>query len=164
MMLKGGKRWALSMVACVLLAGCASEVATVTAQTPAGNSRTTSLESFQSLLNSERASAGLRPVSRSGKLTSAAFAHANNMSAKGYFSHVSPAGSSLRKRVRAQGYGFCALSENIAKGQKSSAEVFGLWMRSPGHRRNILNPRVTEFGMSRAPGNYWVLVLGRPGC
>ncbi len=42
--------------------------------------------------------------------------------------------------------------------------VIRAWMNSPGHRRNILNPKVTEFGVARAPGNYWVLVMARPGC
>lgn len=37
-------------------------------------------------------------------------------------------------------------------------------MASPGHRRNILDGEVTEFGLVRGPGDLWVMVLGRAGC
>jgi uncharacterized protein YkwD len=164
MSFKAGRHWVLSAVVFVLLVGCEPEVSTEAARTPAGESRTTSSASLQSLLNFERTSVGLGPVNQSGKLTAAAVAHANDMSVRGYFSHVSAGGAALGQRIRAQGYGFCVVAENIAKGQTSKAEVVRVWMRSPGHRRNILNPAVTEFGIGRAPGNYWVLVLAGPGC
>ncbi|MGB5560503.1 MAG: CAP domain-containing protein [Paracoccaceae bacterium] len=118
----------------------------------------------RALLNAERAAKGLQPVRRSSQLTTAATRHARDMSAKRYFSHASANGDTLGDRVRAQGYGFCIVAENIAQGPASEADVIGGWMQSSGHRRNILNPGVTEFGLARAPGNYWVLVLARPGC
>jgi len=38
------------------------------------------------------------------------------------------------------------VGENIAMGQRSSHEVVGAWMRSPGHRANILNGRYKRIG------------------
>ena len=118
----------------------------------------------RAFLNAERASKGLQPVRRSSQLTAAAARHARDMSAGPFFSHASANGDTLVDRVRRQGYGYCLVAENIAQGQASEAEVMAGWMQSQGHRRNILDPGVTEFGLARAPGNYWVLVLARPGC
>jgi uncharacterized protein YkwD len=67
-------------------------------------------------------------------------------------------------RVRRQGYGFCFVAENIAKGQGSLERVLNGWLASPGHRRNILASQAREFGLVRGPGNLWVMVLGKPGC
>lgn len=117
-----------------------------------------------SLLNSERSAKGLSRLSSSGRLTNAAQGHADDMAAKGYFSHQSADGRQLGDRVRALGYRYCAVAENIAQGQDDVAEVVQAWMASSGHRRNILDPELTEFGVGRAAGRYWVLVLARPGC
>ena len=40
------------------------------------------------------------------------------------------------------------VGENIAMGQRSSAEVINSWMNSSGHRANILNPGYTRIGVA----------------
>ncbi len=85
------------------------------------------------------------------------------MSTKGYFSHRSANGDTLGERVRAQAYRYCMVAENIAKGQPNERSAIESWMQSPGHRRNILDSGVTEYGMAGV-GDVWVLVLARPGC
>lgn len=40
------------------------------------------------------------------------------------------------------------VAENIAMGQQSSQEVVGDWMRSPGHRANILNATYRRIGVA----------------
>ena len=40
------------------------------------------------------------------------------------------------------------VSENIAMGQLSAAEVVQAWMDSPGHRANILNPEHRRIGVA----------------
>jgi uncharacterized protein YkwD len=82
------------------------------------------------------------------------------MSQNRYFSHTSPNGGTLADRVQAAGYPYCFAAENIAQGQQSAAEVMTAWMNSAGHRRNNLSDRATEYGVARAAGDYWVLVLG----
>ena len=42
--------------------------------------------------------------------------------------------------------GFRAAAENIAYGQKSPESVMQTWLKSSGHRRNILNSKLTEIG------------------
>ncbi len=40
--------------------------------------------------------------------------------------------------------------ENIAEGALNSVDVVGMWMRSPGHRQNIMNGEFKEIGVGHA--------------
>jgi uncharacterized protein YkwD len=54
------------------------------------------------------------------------------------------------------------VAENIAMGQSSSSEAVSDWMRSPGHRANILGPyhRVGAAAYHTPDGTtYWCLQL-----
>lgn len=116
-------------------------------------------------LNAVRETAGVRVVSHSDKLQQAAEAHANDMRAKGFFSHTGSNGSTVGKRVRKAGYRFCWVAENIAKGQKSLDEVMHSWVTSPGHLKNMVHPRASDYGLARVEGDIWVMTLGsRQGC
>jgi uncharacterized protein YkwD len=115
-------------------------------------------------VNTIRAESGLSALSVNRELTQAAAAHARDLAETGAFSHTGSNGSSVGDRVRRQGYGFCFVAENIAKGQGSLEQVLNGWMASPGHRRNVLASQAREFGLVRGPGNLWVMVLGKPGC
>ena len=67
------------------------------------------------------------------------------MVAQQYFDHVGKDGSDPVDRIRATGYipsvGTWTVGENLAWGtgeEGSVREIFRAWMRSPGHRQNIL--------------------------
>ncbi len=115
-------------------------------------------------VNEIRTRNGLGPLSASAGLAQAAATHASDMQANGFFGHTGSNGSGLGDRARAAGYGFCFIAENISKGQGSLSQVLDSWMGSTGHRRNILSDGAQEFALVRAPGDIWVMVLGRPGC
>lgn len=115
---------------------------------------------FAQMVSGFRAEQGLGPVKANPKLELAAERHAQDMARRGFFSHTGSNGSSVGKRARRAGYRFCVIAENIAKGQRSAAEAMRSWMASPGHRRNMLDRRIKEIGVARAPGNIWVMVLG----
>lgn len=115
-------------------------------------------------INQLRAQASAAPLIASDALARAAEGHAQDMARHGYFAHQGRNGSSVGDRVRAQGYGFCFVAENIAQGQTSLTEVLQSWANSPGHRRNMLDRRATEAALARGDGNLWVLVLAAPGC
>lgn len=115
-------------------------------------------------LNDLRADAGRASVSYSDLLARAAERHADDMLRTGQFSHTGSDGSSVADRVSAEGYGWCVVAENIAKGQSDLEEVMAAWAASPGHNQNMLSNEVTEFGLIRGEGNTWVMVLARPGC
>lgn len=94
------------------------------------------------------------------KLAAAAYRHAKDMSDNNFFAHKGSNGSKIGKRVTNVGYDWQAVSENIAKGQRSMEEVMTAWKNSPGHCKNMMNPIYTEMGMARV-GNVWVQVFGK---
>lgn len=106
-------------------------------------------------VNEARQKAGLVPLRSNARLDQAAQRHAEDMLARGYFAHESPEGKTVRERARAAGYDWRNIGENIAENQRSVDEVMSTWLRSPGHRHNILNPDFRELGVG--------LALGRSG-
>ena len=72
-------------------------------------------------------------------------------------------GGSLSSRVRAGGFKYSAIAENVGSGQRNYAAAMDAWVRSPGHRSNLLRPNLTSIGFagSREGGrNYWAQVFG----
>lgn len=61
--------------------------------------------------------------------------------------------------------GFSYVAENIAYGQKTPDSVMKTWLRSPGHRSNILNNKFTEIGcgmsLSENGRVYWCVCFGK---
>ncbi len=125
---------------------------------------TVQAQQARQLLNGLRTEHGVGGVRPSPTLEEIAMGHAMDMAENGFFSHTGTDGGSIGDRARAAGYRYCTIAENIAKGQKSVPEVMSSWIASRGHRRNMVNDKVTEYGLVRAPGNIWVMVLGTDGC
>lgn len=142
----------LAFLVCTLLCG--------TQALAANEDRRAALASINTL----RASRDLPPLRYSANLEKAALMHAEDMRRKGFFSHTGSDGSNVGKRLKYAGYNWCNAAENIAKGQRSLAEVMTGWEESRGHRKNMLHRKVTEFALARSKGNLWVMVLARPGC
>ena len=61
--------------------------------------------------------------------------------------------------------GFVSVAENIAYGQTSPESVMKSWMRSIGHRNNIMNKSLTDIGcgMSISSGGklFWCVCFGK---
>lgn len=119
------------------------------------------------LVNAERKSRKLSPLTLNAKLTVAAQKHAEDMVARTYFSHETPEKKTALDRIRATGYldPPCACSlhtaygENIARGQTTAAQVMRDWMNSPVHKGNILTPGFREMGVG-FKNNVWVETFG----
>lgn len=87
--------------------------------------------------------------------------YAEALSASGVLSHTGTDGSTFDQRIIAQGGNFSTVAENIAQGQTSAKEVHRAWMRSSGHKRNILNRRFRSVGFGMAGSDfYWVANFG----
>jgi len=115
------------------------------------------------LVNSERAKAGLKPLKLNATLTKSAQAKAVDMHDKHYFDHTSPTYGSPFDQMTKFGYKYSYAGENIAQGQKTPKEVMDAWMNSAGHRANILNSNYTEIGIGYVSDNsYWVQQFGTP--
>ncbi len=104
-------------------------------------------------VNRERAARGLPALAWNERLAAIARAHSRDMARRDYFDHVSPDGLHPRDRVKGAGLDYREIAENIASNRNvdrpARTAVEG-WMDSPGHRANILNPRVAETGMGVA--------------
>ncbi|NEX63474.1 CAP domain-containing protein [Noviherbaspirillum sp. 17J57-3] len=108
------------------------------------------------------------PVTWNARLFDAAAAHAQDMAANNYFSHVSLDGTTFSQRITAAGYAWSAVGENIAAGQTTPAEVMAAWLASPGHCANIMNAAYTEVAVACVRNDasqykwYWAMELGHP--
>lgn len=116
------------------------------------------------LVNSTRKSRRLRSLTINSALTSAAKNHSLDQARRRKMSHRGGDGSDVAKRIRKQGYNYRYAGENVAYGQRTAEQVFSSWMRSRGHRKNILDPNVRNMGLYVAMGRdgrlYWTQVFG----
>jgi uncharacterized protein YkwD len=118
-------------------------------------------------VNAERAKYHLRPLRPDPTLDQIADFYACRMIEGGFFSHEDPFdGSTVDVRAANFGYAFRKVGENLAAGHDTVEEVVAHWMRSPGHRANILDPAFMDIGVSVKVGGeyhiYWVEEFGRP--
>lgn len=104
--------------------------------------------------NVERNSDSIGTLTINPKLEVAARLKAEDMAAKGYFSHNSPDGKTPWYWFEKAGYDYAAAGENLAVNFTDSKDVTAAWMRSPSHRANILNDNYTEIGIATAEGIY----------
>jgi uncharacterized protein YkwD len=108
------------------------------------------------LINHERRVRGLAPLKADRRLARAATRYSRQMVRLSFFDHVGPRGSTMHQRVEAAGYTpWRRLGENIAWGAgslASPARIVARWMRSPGHRRTILDAELREIGIGIARG------------
>jgi uncharacterized protein YkwD len=111
------------------------------------------------LLNKQRASHGLPRLRQQRVLAKVAKRYSRLMVRQGFFSHVSPSGSTMVGRVRRtrylRGVRSWSLGENLAWGagrSASPAQIVRAWMRSPGHRANILDGTFREIGIGIVRG------------
>ncbi|WP_332649213.1 SafA/ExsA family spore coat assembly protein [Lysinibacillus sp. 54212] len=108
------------------------------------------------LVNVERAKVGLPALKSDWELARVAEHKSEDMRAKNYFSHTSPTFGSPFDMMKSYGINYKSAGENIAKGQKSAAEVVKAWMNSEGHKANILSKDFTHIGVGYvADGHYW---------
>ncbi|MCZ8532480.1 CAP domain-containing protein [Psychrobacillus psychrodurans] len=117
---------------------------------------TSEIQQVVDLTNKERAKAGLQALQIDTKLTQSAQAKSQDMKNKNYFSHTSPTYGSPFDQMKSMGITYKSAAENIAMGQRSPAEVVDAWMKSPGHKANIMNGSFTHIGVGLSDsGYYW---------
>lgn len=101
-----------------------------------------------SLHNRERADRGLPRLCVHPALQRAAGAHSADMIRRDYFEH-----GDVGARLKRYGYNWRAYGENI--GYNSTPErMFEAWMKSTGHRSNILDRDFREVGLGAARGDF----------
>ena len=121
-----------------------------------------------SCTNLRRRKHGLRPLKLARALRHAARMHARNMVRHRFFGHTDYKGRTASDRVARfnPDIRIRAIGENLAFGQDSAAAACRAWMRSSGHRANILG-RYNRIGLGFWPGGEWgryyVQVFARAG-
>lgn len=126
----------------------------------------TPAEEVLRLTNAAREKQGMSPFRLNDALTKAAQAHADDMAKKGYFSHEAPDGTDMVVRIDRVGYRYRGIAENIAMGQRTPKQAVDGWLKSPGHRRNLLNDAYLDLGVGVSKDGKgvlrWVQVFGTP--
>ena len=126
------------------------------------------------LSNNFRRAEGVGATQTDAQLTAAARSFANFMARTERYGHEAD-GKQPSARAEEHGYNYCIVLENIASlyysqgfGTQELAEaVVHGWKLSPAHRRNLLDPEVTDIGValaqSAASGKYYaVQMFGLP--
>ncbi|KGX92045.1 sporulation protein [Pontibacillus halophilus JSM 076056 = DSM 19796] len=111
------------------------------------------------LTNEERKKNGLSALKEDTELQKVAQKKSEDMVNNDYFSHTSPTYGSPFEMMDQFGIDYRTAAENIAAGQQTAEEVVRGWMNSEGHRKNILNSKVTHIGIGvekdAQDGKFW---------
>jgi len=90
----------------------------------------------------------LPSLTENDALNRAAQAHSQAMAEGDFFSHIDPStGSTPADRITAAGYAWASIAENIGMGNASPQAAVDGWIKSEGHRANILNPDFRDTGV-----------------
>jgi uncharacterized protein YkwD len=114
-------------------------------------------------INTFRVAHHLSALRISAPLTTAAVLHTQEMAAQGYFAHESADGQLFWKRIRtyypSTPWTYWSVGENLlwSSPDVGASQALQLWLNSPEHRANLMNPRWREIGIaavhaSAAPG------------
>lgn len=97
--------------------------------------------------NQSRAAQGLPALRYDRILASASLQHAREMAAHAAISHQFNGEPDLAERGANAGAHFSLITENVAEAP-TPVVIHDLWMHSPGHRANLLDPKVDSIGIA----------------
>ncbi len=106
----------------------------------------------------------LPPLEHNEKLTASARLKVKDMFQGQYFEHDSPSGVTVSNLGDRVAYSYITMGENLAMGDfVSDADVVAAWMKSPGHRENMLSQKYKQIGVYAEEGmfegeNVWLVV------
>jgi len=105
-------------------------------------------------VNRERAALNLAQLAPSTALATVARAHSQDMSARGFLSHVDPDGVGPADRVERAGIRYTRVAENIHWSRNEPGDPAEVavqsWLASPSHRQAMLDPVARESGVGAA--------------
>ncbi|WP_272819107.1 CAP domain-containing protein [Scytonema hofmannii] len=115
-------------------------------------------------INKVRVKYGLKPLQNNEKLVQIARRYSREMAEKNFFSHTGANGSTLSQRAQSGGIIYWVVGENLFKSTNIRRPVpvaVDGWMKSPGHRENILRPifKETGVGVWKIGSTYYITQL-----
>lgn len=123
-----------------------------------------SVEGIVAFTNQERAARRVGKLTVDPQLMKMAEKKVDDMFARQYFAHESPNGDNVEELADSVGYRYLFVGENLALGKfRTSAEIVAAWMKSPGHRENLLKTQYEQIGVAARTGIYegktvWIAV------
>ena len=102
------------------------------------------------VMNEARTARGLPRLRVDTRLQKAARAHSRDMIRRGYFAH-----GAFGRRLDRFGVRGSIMAENLAAStgrQLRVRQIVRQWLRSPGHRANLLGPSFRRVGIGAVPG------------
>jgi len=114
--------------------------------------------------NYRRENKNLIALKENAKLKLSAEKKMQDMFTNQYFEHISPTGEGIEKLVQGVSYKYILTGENLAMGVfKDDKSLVDAWMKSIGHRDNILNKNYREIGVAIGKGIFegkevWIAV------
>jgi uncharacterized protein YkwD len=103
------------------------------------------------LVNRDRTARGLSPVRTDRRLNEVARAYSREMAETGAVAHISPRSGRIDDRLRRARIEVVLVGENVGRDYSAAGAERG-FMMSPGHRGNIIDPRMTAVGIGVARG------------
>lgn len=104
------------------------------------------------LTNQSRTESGLHKLNIDSELSRAAQAKAEDMILNNYFSHDTPSGKKPWQWIDKNNYDYSNAGENLAMNFNSADIAHLALMQSPTHKKNILNPKYKDIGVSVLTG------------
>jgi uncharacterized protein YkwD len=119
------------------------------------------IQEFVRLVNAKRRSMGFAELKWDSRVAAIARDHSADMVSRHFFSHTNPDKKGPSERLQESNLVYSSAAENLARHAKTARQALDAWLRSPGHRRNILDKRFTQHGVGRV-GDRWTHVLISP--
>ena len=113
----------------------------------AGRDLTVAEQYLLAAANQDRANQGLPPLHFDPVLAEASEVHAREMAEHQEISHQFDGEPELAARGANAGVHFSLITENVGEAP-TSVIIHNLWMHSPGHRANLLDPNVDSIGIA----------------
>lgn len=114
-------------------------------------------------VNKARITSGLRPLKLDKELNKIAIIKARDMVREQKLSHNSKKYGLTFNIIKERGIKFRSAAENIARWHDTPEFVAERWLKSSGHRKNILNSNYDKTGIGLAQDgdgkNYWVQIF-----
>lgn len=97
-------------------------------------------------VNLERTKLGLSTLTRDRRLDKSAIEKCNDMATRNYWSHNTPEGAEPWIVIKKYTPNYTRAGENEAYGFMDSSQMVEGWMKSPGHKQNIIEPAYNTVG------------------
>jgi len=125
-----------------------------TLATPAETNNISISDTLIALTNQERDQYDLNHLELNAELSKAAATKAAYILDNNNFSHEGLNGETFSTWIKQTDYQYKRVGENLAINFSDPKDIMSAWLKSPLHRKNILNPLYDDIGIAVIEGSY----------